>query len=131
MSLSGTTVLVTGAGGGSGETTARAFLHAGYPVIARDLQVPVWETEYESLLTRVKMDISQEDQVNDVVRCAVESGHPIQILINNAGVAIGVPIEQMSTEIWNKNLSVNATGTFFCTRAVLPILLLTVLPRPV
>ena len=68
MSLSGTTVLVTGAGGGSGETTARAFLHAGYPVIAGDLQVPVWETEYESLLTRVKMDISQEDQVNDVVR---------------------------------------------------------------
>ena len=52
MSLSGTTVLVTGAGGGSGETTARAFLHAGYPVIAGDLQVPVWETEYESLLTR-------------------------------------------------------------------------------
>ena len=123
MSLSGTTVLVTGAGGGSGETTARAFLHAGYPVIAGDLQVPVWETEYESLLTRVKMDISQEDQVNDVVRCAVESGHPIQILINNAGVAIGVPIEQMSTEIWNKNLSVNATGTFFCTRAVVSILL--------
>ena len=155
MSLSGTTVLVTGAGGGSGETTARAFLHAGYPVIAGDLQVPVWETEYESLLTRVKMDISQEDQVNDVVRCAVEFGHPIQILINNAGVAIGVPIEQMSTEIWNKNLSVNATGTFSAhgrlspffwkrgfpealsilpplpERTVLPILLLTVLPRPV
>ena len=113
MSLSGTTVLVTGAGGGSGETTARAFLHAGYPVIAGDLQVPVWETEYESLLTRVKMDISQEDQVNDVVRCAVESGHPIQILINNAGVAIGVPIEQMSTEIWNKKSVRQCHGDFF------------------
>lgn len=123
MSLNGATVLVTGAGGGSGEATAKAFLRAGYSVIAGDLQVPAWETEYESQLTRVKMDISQEDEVNDVVRRAAESGHPIQILVNNAGVAIGVPIEQMSTEIWNKNLSVNATGTFFCTRAVVSILL--------
>ena len=97
MSLSGATVLVTGAGGGSGEATAKAFLRAGYSVIAGDLQVPAWETEYESQLARVKMDISQEDEVNDVVRRAAESGHPIQILVNNDGVAIGVPIEQMST----------------------------------
>lgn len=131
MSLQGTTVLVTGAGGGSGAATAKAFLANGYRVIAGDLLAPTWETEYEECLMRVQMDISCEETVNKIVRDTADAGHPIQVLVNNAGVAIGAPIQQMSTEIWNKNLTINTTGTFFCTRAVVSILLEMGLPGSV
>ena len=123
MSLQGKTVLVTGAGGGSGAATAKAFLANGYRVIAGDLVTPSWETEYEDRLVRVQMDISCEEIVNKIVRDSAEAGYPVQVLVNNAGVAIGSPIQTMSTEIWNKNLTINTTGTFFCTRAVVSILL--------
>lgn len=123
MSLQEKTVLVTGAGGGSGAATAKAFLVNGYRVIAADLAAPTWETAYEDRLERAAMDVSSEEAVNALVRGAADAGHPIQVLVNNAGVAIGAPIQQMSTEMWNKNLSVNTTGTFFCTRAVVSILL--------
>lgn len=123
MSLQGTTVLVTGAGSGSGAATAKAFLANGYRVIAGDLFAPTWEAECEDRLLRVQMDIINEDTVNKIVCDSSDAGFPIQVLVNNAGVAIGAPIQEMSTEIWNKNLTINTTGTFFCTRAVVSILL--------
>lgn len=123
MSIQQSTVLITGAGGGSGAATAKAFLARGYRVIAGDLRTPDWETDFEDQLQRVQLDVTDEAAIDRLVAQAEADGTPIQVLVNNAGIAIGVPIQDMTTEIWMKNLAVNTTGTFFCTRAVVRVLL--------
>lgn len=118
-------VLVTGAGGGSGKATALAFLNAGWSVIASDLKAPEWEYSGSSGLFREALDISDEKAVNALVERYFKDGMVINALVNNAGIAIGVPLTEMSTEIWDKNMKVNAYGTFFCTRAVVSVLVKT------
>jgi len=48
----------------------------------------------------------------------------IDILINNAGIATLVSFEQMTLEVWKRIIEVNLTGTYICTKAALPFLLL-------
>lgn len=111
------TVLVTGAGGGSGEVIAKSFLAYGAYVIATDLCAPQWECDAPERLQRTAMDVTDEDAVNCVITDAHKSGHVINILVNNAGVSIGGPVGSMSTQTWFKNINTNVTGAFFCIRA--------------
>lgn len=111
------TVLVTGAGGGSGEAIAKSFLAYGAYVIATDLYAPQWECDMEERLQRTAMDVTDENAVNRVFADAQKAECMINILVNNAGVSIGGPVGGMSTETWYKNINTNVTGAFFCIRA--------------
>ncbi|MEL7608016.1 MAG: SDR family NAD(P)-dependent oxidoreductase [Bacillota bacterium] len=111
------TVLVTGAGGGSGEAIAKTFLAHGAYVIAADLYAPRWECASEERLQRTAMDVTDENAVDRVVSDARREGHVVNILVNNAGVSVGGPVGSMSTQAWFKNINTNVTGAFFCIRA--------------
>jgi NAD(P)-dependent dehydrogenase (short-subunit alcohol dehydrogenase family) len=45
---------------------------------------------------------------------------PVDVLVNNAGIAGSAPAQRISLTDWNRHLEVNATGVFLCSRAVLP-----------
>jgi len=109
-------VLVTGAGGGSGEAIARKFLANNAIVIAADLKAPAWGEKTDAFYP-VEMDVSDEDPVNKTVQAYCEKLGGIDILINNAGIAIESPLIRFSFETWKKIFSVNADGTFLCTKA--------------
>ena len=119
------TVMITGAGRGIGEACAKAFLTAGYYVIAAGRTAPAWEVpdDQEAHLERIALDGRDEEAVDAAFSKADSEGRTVRALVNNAGVSIGAPIGKMTTEIWRENFRVNTDGTFFCTRAAVRILL--------
>jgi NAD(P)-dependent dehydrogenase (short-subunit alcohol dehydrogenase family) len=97
--VSGRLVVVTGGGGGIGRAVAARF--AGDRVMAPG---------------RAECDVTDEDSVTSFF-----SGlGPVDVLVNNAGMAESAPLHRTSLESWRAHLEVNATGAFLCTRAVVP-----------
>ena len=118
------TVMITGAARGIGEACAKAFLAAGYYVIAAGRTAPAWEVPESraASLARIALDVRDEAAIDAAAARADAEGHTIRVLVNNAGVSLGSPIALMTTEMWKENFRVNTDGTFFCTRAVVRIL---------
>ena len=93
------TVVVTGGKRGIGAAIAARF--GGENVIA---------------LSSADLDVTDEDAV---ARVFGEIG-PVDVLVNNAGVSSSAPVKRTTLAEWERQLAVNATGAFLCTRAVLP-----------
>jgi NAD(P)-dependent dehydrogenase (short-subunit alcohol dehydrogenase family) len=66
----------------------------------------------------ITCDITKSDEVDKMVEDTVKKFGQIDILVNNAGIHTFSTIDKMSNETWSENISVNLTGTFFCSRAV-------------
>jgi len=130
MKLQGRVAIVTGGGRGLGRSVALAFGKQGAKVVlaARTLEeIDHVAEELRSLKKEaiaVPTDVSNEDQVNHLVKMTLEAFGTIDILVNNAGSRgpIG-PIHQISLSDWEETLKVNLTGAFLCTKAVLPVLM--------
>ncbi len=116
-------VLVTGAGGGAGQAIAEAFLAEGATVLAGDLAAPAWQTPHEDRLARLAFDVSDEAAVAKVVADAEAKCGGINVLVNNAGLALAGPLVDFELSTWNRVMAVNAAGTFLCTREVVRSLL--------
>ena len=65
-------------------------------------------------------DVADKASVDTAVRRAAEALGPIDVLVNNAGVAESAPFVSMDDEMWHRALAVNLTGAYHCMRAVLP-----------
>ncbi|MEO5511482.1 MAG: SDR family NAD(P)-dependent oxidoreductase, partial [Longimicrobiales bacterium] len=68
----------------------------------------------------VACDVSDEDSVTALARAAFERFDVVDILVNNAGVGHSALLHRTTLEDWNRVFSINATGSFLCTRAFLP-----------
>jgi NAD(P)-dependent dehydrogenase (short-subunit alcohol dehydrogenase family) len=68
----------------------------------------------------LKCDVTREDEVTGMVDRALERFGRIDILVNNAGIASPSSILAMTLKRWELVLRVNLTGTFLCSKAVLP-----------
>jgi NAD(P)-dependent dehydrogenase (short-subunit alcohol dehydrogenase family) len=64
-------------------------------------------------------DISDETQIAAAFAACRQSNGPIEILVNNSGIAQSAPLGRTSTEMWNRIIATNLTGTFLCTREAL------------
>lgn len=99
--MTGRVVVVTGGGTGIGAAVARRFGEAGDRVFAA---------------THADCDVTDEAAVTEYFAHV----GPVDVLVNNAGVASSATVERTTLEQWEAQLDVNATGAFLCTRAVLP-----------
>lgn len=71
--------------------------------------------------TAIKMDVTNRDQVHDVFRQIREEFGSIDILINNAATLDHVAqVEAQSDELWDRDVTVNLTGAYNCTKAAFP-----------
>ncbi len=119
------TVLITGASSGIGAATAILFAEKGYNVAmnynssaAAANMLCSTLSENGNVMT-VKADISKINEVETMVSSVRSKFGKIDILINNAGIAQQKLFNDISQEEWNKMLSVNLTGAYNCTRAVI------------
>ena len=130
MNLAGKVALVTGASRGIGRAIAVALAKKGAKVainyrVRRDeaektLKM-VEEAGSEGMI--VQADVSKWEDVQRMVEEVVNHFGRIDILVNNAGVLSKVwPIEEISDEEWDRVLNINLKGTFYCCRAVVPIM---------
>jgi len=125
--LYGKIALITGASRGIGRACALALAAAGADIAVNFLIREDQAKETLSLVEQIgkhailaQADISQR---SDVERMVGEIEHrlgPIGILVNNAGIAIQKPFDQLTEEDWDRTLAVNLKSAFLLTRAVLP-----------
>lgn len=117
--VAGRTVLVTGAARGLGAAYARALHAEGADVVLTDVLDDAGERLAAELGDRarfVHLDVTDEAAWTEVVaRCG-----PVDVLLNNAGIANAAPIEHLTTAKWDAAIAVNLTGTFLGCRAVVP-----------
>ncbi|MDH5459432.1 MAG: glucose 1-dehydrogenase [Candidatus Bathyarchaeota archaeon] len=123
--IKGQTAIVTGASSGLGVTFAETLAERGINLViaARRYERLVKIAEdlskkYNVKVISVKTDVSQEEQVINMVNTAVEKFGSLEILVNNAGIACLSPSVDMNLEEWKKVIDVNLTGVFLCARTV-------------
>ena len=119
--------IVTGASSGIGRATALLFASEGASVVVADVdETGGHETvrlieEKAGRSTFIKTDVSDSDQVNDMVQAAVETYGGLDILFANAGVpGPGKLVTDTTDEDWEGVMDVNLTGVFRSCRAAIP-----------
>lgn len=116
-------VIVTGAGSGIGEATARQFSKEGARVILAgrtESKLKRVASDLDDARTHVVVgDIGTEEGVASIISAAEGLGG-LDVLVNNAGIAVGGTIEDVSVDDWRRQMDVNLTGTFMMTKAAWP-----------
>ena len=125
--ISGKTCIVTGASRGIGRGCAVALGSAGCHVAvnyreradeAEETRRLIEETGGEAFI--IQADVSETSRVHHLVEETRKRFGPISILINNAGVAITKPVDELTEADWDATLTVNLKSAFLLTQAVLP-----------
>jgi 3-oxoacyl-[acyl-carrier protein] reductase len=120
------TAFVTGATHGIGRATAFALGRAGYRVgvcarTAAKVEALVVELRAEGIeAAGAAADVADPEQVRRVVAHAVEQLGEIGVLVNNAGVLIARPFEELTLEDWDTTMATNLRSLYLVTREVLP-----------
>jgi glucose 1-dehydrogenase len=122
--LENKTALVTGSDSGIGRAIAIEFARNGANVVVcyhsdeKGAQETLEEVHGQGAKGKViKLDVSEEQQVETEIDRIVEEFGGLDILINNSGVnGSGIPVDEMETATFDKTIRTNLYGTFFCSR---------------
>jgi NAD(P)-dependent dehydrogenase (short-subunit alcohol dehydrogenase family) len=127
--LSGKVALITGGSKGLGLAMAAGLASAGANIMlvnrnenegtqaARDLA-----TDYKIKAISFSADVGDIKQTEAMAKAAIDAFGKIDILINSAGINIRGPIDEITPEDFTKVMHVNVTGTWLCSRAVVPFM---------
>lgn len=125
--LDGKKAWITGGSRGIGRASAVMLAQAGCDVVinykknrneAEKVKQMVEKEEKECLM--YKVDISQKDQVETMVKEVVEKWGKLDILVNNAGIWTYGEIGNMDEDVWKETMSINLDGVFYTCNAVVP-----------
>ncbi len=125
--LTGRHAVVTGGGRGIGAAIAEELARLGAELTLMGRDVERLEAHAGALRERhgvrvnsVPCDVADEDSVRDAFARARDGLGDAAILVNNAGQSAASSFADTPREVWDRMLAVNLTGTFLCTREVLP-----------
>lgn len=123
-------VLVTGAARGIGKQIALKYAQNGYNVVLNyvsdntDVEGLTKEIgQYGTEVLCVKADVSQSEQVEELVKQAIEKFGKVDVLVNNAGVTKDTLLMRMKEEDFDRVININLKGTFLMTKAVIPYMM--------
>jgi len=126
--LDGKVTLITGASRGIGQGIAQGFAAEGAALILTARDAKRLTRTAESLaregaeVLAIPADVTDETQVRQLFRQALDRFGRLDILVNNAGVFDGGPLEELTVETWDKVMAVNLRGPFLCTREAFRIM---------
>lgn len=116
-------VLVTGSSKGIGKATVLKYAKEGYDVVinynnsmAEALKVEEEVKKYGRNATLVKCDVSNEEEVKDMIDLIKKEYGKLDVLVNNAGIAIDTTFEDKTVDNFRKTLDVNLIGTFLVSK---------------
>ena len=126
MKLTGKVAIVTGGAQGLGRATVKRFVEAdARGIVMADVNSREAKTAAQEIMEAhggdvigIATDVSDPDQIGQMLQTAVDRFGQIDILVNNASVCPVVAWEDVTLENWNRILAVNLTGMFLCTRGV-------------
>lgn len=123
LRLEGKTAIITGAGRGIGKAIAKKFLLEGARVLVCDivperLEQTVMELRAFGEVQSLIGDVSRSDFCDAVVQTALEFFGEINILVNNAGIAVFAPFLEHTEEAWDQTLNVNLKSMFLLSQRV-------------
>ncbi|MGD1844971.1 MAG: SDR family oxidoreductase [Salibacteraceae bacterium] len=119
MNLQEAKVLITGGSSGIGYATAQLLQQQGAQVfICSRKAADVERVKSELSVAGTVCDVSQEDQVEQLVSTAISELGGLNVLVNNAGFGAFAPLTATSTEDFTKVWETNVRGAFFVGRAV-------------
>lgn len=124
MKLQGKVAMVTGTSPNIGAGIAGGLAEEGAKVVCVDVsadnarECAAWITGRGGEALGLTCDVTDEAQVQAAVARVREAYGGIDVLVNNAGLLGGLSVLEMPLERWNRQLAVNLTGTFLCTKHV-------------
>lgn len=124
--LAGKVAVVTGASSGLGADAALAYAEAGADValLARRIEkLESVKAEIEKAGRRaiaVQCDVTNEESVKNAIQTVLNTFGKIDILLNNAGIAVRGGVHELTEEDWNKAFDTNVKGIFFASKYAIP-----------
>jgi NAD(P)-dependent dehydrogenase (short-subunit alcohol dehydrogenase family) len=121
--------LVTGGSRGIGRAIAEAFAgeglalalaartHAEVEAAARELRAQGAQT------LALTLDVGDAEAIGTAIAAVTATFGPVDVLVNNAGIAESAPLARTDTDLWERHLRTNVTGPFLLSRAVVPAML--------
>lgn len=127
MKLEGKVAIITGSGAGIGEATALLFAKEGAKVCCIDISeaaLAVVENIKSSggEAIYIQGDVSEEEDMKNVIDKTIETYGQIDILFNNAGIVIPGTIDNTSTEDWDKTIAINLRSVYLLSKYAIPYL---------
>ena len=125
MRLEGKVAIISGGARGMGASEAKLFAREGAKVVIGDVledegrktEAEINETGGQALF--VRLDVTSQADWDAIVATAVQRFGGLDILVNNAGILVSSSIEDMTVEMWDQVMDVNAKGVFLGTKAAI------------
>lgn len=120
--LEGKVAVITGGSRGIGRAIAEAYIREGAYVVIPDVDLEAAQKAVEELgadkCTTMKLNVADKANVEEVVNRIWNEVGPVDVWVNNAGIAEDVPFEEVKEEKWDLIVQVDMKGVFLCSQAV-------------
>ncbi len=131
MRIEGKKAVVTGGSTGIGLEVVDLFCKEGADVVFTYFDNPEEAADIEKRMAdkygrkaiAVKTDVTKYDQVQALIKKAMDEFGRIDILVTSAGILQRIKVEDVTNEDWHRIIDVNLHGTWYCIKEVLPIML--------
>ncbi len=126
MRLKDKVAIITGAASGMGKATAKLFAEHGAKIVVADIDIDGGEQTVADIqdvghvAKYIKTDVTIKVDTQNVVAQTLEYFGKLDILFNNAGIAMRLPVAELPEDDWHRCLDVNLNGVFLCAKAAIP-----------
>lgn len=125
-SLQGKIAIVTGGGRGLGQAICQMLSEAGAIAIVADIQKDLAEKVSQDIQQEggkaqaLQLDVSNAEQVESAISQLVNRYGHLDILINNAGIDVTLPVDELTVQDWERIMAVNLNGPFIMSKYAIP-----------